>query len=128
MRDDQWDLERLLGVGNAIEARPELMVEKVAELLSVRKRDGTVVHLEANPVQIAFERARGQRNIVLKARQMGVTTWVAARFFLKTITTCGVMTVQVAHTQDAAEGIFRIVQRFWECLPEKLRKGPLKRS
>ena len=128
MRDDQWDLERLLGVGNAIEARPELMVEKVAELLSVRKRDGTVVHLEANPVQIAFERARGQRNIVLKARQMGITTWVAARFFLKTITTRGVLTVQVAQTREAAEGIFRMVQRFWEYLPKEARKGPLRRS
>src|SRR5215469_11625512 len=128
MRDDQWDLERLLGVGNAIEARPELMVEKVAELLSVRKRDGTVVHLEANPVQIAFEEARGQRNIVLKARQMGITTWVAARFFLKTITTRGVLTVQVAQTRDAAKGIFRMVQRFWEYMPKEARKGPLRRS
>jgi hypothetical protein len=59
---------------------------------------------------------------------MGVTTWVAARFFLKTITARGVMTVQVAHTQSAAEAIFRMVQRFWECLPEKLREGPLRRS
>ena len=59
---------------------------------------------------------------------MGITTWVAGRFFLKTITARGVMTVQVAQTREAAEGIFRMVQRFWECLPEELREGPLRRS
>jgi hypothetical protein len=84
--------------------------------------------LEANAVQLAFERAYGRQNIVLKARQMGISTWVAGRFFLKTVTARGVMTVQVAQTREAAEGIFRIVQRFWECLPEDLREGVLRRS
>jgi hypothetical protein len=79
-------------------------------------------------VQARFERERGQCNIIVKARQMGITTWVAARFFLKTITARGVLTVLVAQTREAAESIFRMVQRFWECLPEELRKGPLKRS
>ena len=37
----------------------------------------------------------------------------------------GVLTVQVAQTQEAAEGIFRMVQRFWERLPEEMREGPL---
>src|SRR6185312_9284499 len=84
--------------------------------------------LKANAAKRAFERARGRQNIVLKARQMGVTTWVAARVFLKTITAAGVITVRVAHTQEAAEGILRVAQRFWECLPEDLREGPLRRS
>jgi hypothetical protein len=84
--------------------------------------------LIANPAQAAFERERGQRNIIVKARQMGITTWIAGRFFLRTITATGVMTVLVAHTQDAAEAIFRVVQRFWHCLPEYYRVGPLKRS
>ncbi len=74
-------------------------------------------------MQRAFERGAGRQNIVLKARQMGITTWVAGRFFLKTITARGVLTVQVAQTREAAEGIFRMVQRFWECLPEDLREG-----
>ena len=64
---------------------------------------------------------------MLKARQMGITTWVAGRFFLRTITQPGTLTLQVAHTREAAEAIFRVVQRMWECLPEELREGPLKR-
>ena len=84
--------------------------------------------MQANAVQRKFELHRQQQNIVVKARQMGLTTWIAGRFFLKTITASGVLTVQVAHTRDAAESIFRIVQRFWDCLPEEMRKGCLKRS
>src|ERR1019366_5603207 len=97
-------------------------------LLRVRDREGVERPLVANRAQREFEATRGEQNIVLKARQMGITTWVAGRFFLKTITARGVLTVQVAQTREAAEGIFRIVQRFWECLPEDLRKGLLKRS
>jgi hypothetical protein len=65
---------------------------------------------------------------VLKARQMGLTTWAAARFFLRTITQPGTLTLQVAHSQESAEEIFRIVHRFLDWLPEELREGPLKTS
>jgi hypothetical protein len=59
---------------------------------------------------------------------MGMTTWAAARFFLKTITQPGTLTLEVAHTQEAAEEIFRIVHRFVDWLPEELREGPLRTS
>ena len=59
---------------------------------------------------------------------MGISTWVAARFFLSTIMRPGTLTVQVAHTQEAAEEIFRMVHRFVENLPQDLKSGALKRS
>jgi len=96
------------------------------KLLVVRTRTGRPGMLQANDVQRAFEMRRGKKNIVLKARQMGLTTWVAARFFLKTITQPGTLTLEVAHTQEAAEEIFRIVHRFLDWLPDGLRNGPLK--
>ena len=98
------------------------------KLLFVRTREGLTAQLKANTVQRLFELRRGERNIVLKARQMGLTTWAAARFFLKTITQPGTLTLEVAHTQEAAEEIFRIVHRFVDWLPDKLREGPLKTS
>jgi hypothetical protein len=87
-----------------------------------------MTRLKANEAQSQYELRRGRTNIVLKARQMGCTTWVAGRFFLKTVTRRGVLTVQVAHTREAAETIFGIVQRMWENLPAPLREGPLRRS
>lgn len=98
------------------------------KLLLVRTRKGWTEPLKANAIQQAFERERGPRNIVLKARQVGMTTWTAARFFLKTVTHPGTLTLQVAHTREAAEEIFRIVRRFVDWLPDELREGPLRTS
>ncbi|HUZ94084.1 MAG TPA: hypothetical protein VMU57_04160, partial [Edaphobacter sp.] len=128
MSEQQWGVEDLLKYGKEMKEDSTKIFEIAKKLLKVRDREGVERALIPNRVQKQFETNRGQRNIVLKARQMGISTWVAARFFLKTITARGVMTVQVAHTKEAAESIFRMAQRFWECLPEKLREGPLKRS
>jgi hypothetical protein len=103
-------------------------MELAEQLLKVRTRDGSTAPLRANTVQRAFERRRATRNIVLKARQMGLTTWSAARFFLRTITQPGTLTLQVAHSQEAAEEIFGIVHRFVDWLPEALLAGPLQVS
>lgn len=99
-----------------------------AELLRIRGRDRRMVPLVPNRVQLEYERCRGRRNIVLKARQLGISTWVAGRLFLKTMTQPGTMTVQVAHTRDSAEAIFRIVHRFLSSLPPELGRGPLRTS
>ena len=129
---DDREMEKLLALGKRLDQRPmKLDGDSVGmwmahTLLRVRDREGITRRLTANRAQRAFEQARGRNNIVLKARQMGVTSWVAGRFFLKTITAHGVLTVQVAQTREAAEGIFRMVQRFWECLPDNMREGPLR--
>jgi hypothetical protein len=128
MGEAPMDVEELLMLGKYMESQPAALRQVAEGWLRVRDREGVERPLRANVVQTAFERGRGRQNIVLKARQMGITTWVAGRFFLKTITARGVMTVQVAQTREAAEGIFRMVQRFWECLPAPLREGPLRRS
>jgi hypothetical protein len=103
-------------------------VQMAFEVLRVRSRTGETIPLAANRAQWRYEENRGQNNIILKARQLGMTTWVAGQFFLRTITHPGTLTVQVAHTQEAAESIFRIVQRFLRCLPASLCQGGLKTS
>ena len=125
---DVFTVERLVKLGRDIDSRPELLVEWIAGWFYVRGRDGVLRPLEANAAQLEYERRCGRQNIVLKARQMGMTTWIAARFFMRTITHPGTLTVQVAHTQAAAEAIFQMVERMWQCLPWDLREGPLKRS
>jgi len=94
-------------------------------LLKIRAKNGRLRKLVLNRAQQDLERASTNRNIVLKARQLGVTTYVAARFFINCITREGTLSVQVAHDQRSAEEIFRIVHRFLENLPETLRKGAL---
>jgi hypothetical protein len=128
---DRAELERF---GTILDYRPVSLrgrtvgMELAANLLIVRTREGGTAPLKANAAQQKFEERREKRNIVLKARQMGLTTWAAARFFLKTITQPGTLTLEVAHTREAAEEIFRIVHRFLDYLPEELREGPLRTS
>jgi hypothetical protein len=126
--------EQLVDLGSFLDQRFDrlrgwpLGMGLMASLLLVRTREGNSEFLKANAVQREFERRRGEKNIVLKARQMGLTTWAAARFFLKTISQPGTLTLEVAHTQEAAEDIFRIVHRFSDSLPKELREGALRTS
>jgi hypothetical protein len=94
-------------------------------MLRIRDKDGQLCKLVLNHAQQDLERTSTRRNIVLKARQLGVTTYVAARFFINCITREGTLSVQVAHDQRSAEEIFRIVHRLLDNLPPPLRKGAL---
>jgi hypothetical protein len=90
--------------------------------LRVRNREGHLVPLIPNAAQQQYARDRSNRNIILKARQLGMTAYIAARYFLSTITRPGTVTLQVAHTLESAQQIFRIVHRFVEHLhPDELR-------
>jgi hypothetical protein len=115
--------EDLIRLGKILDAGDEPALQLTEQILKIRNRLGSSVGLSANRAQREYAEKRGRRNIILKARQMGVTTWIAGRFFLKTITHPGTVTIQVAHTQEAAEQIFRIVHRFLDRLPEPLRQG-----
>ncbi|MGH9586823.1 MAG: terminase [Acidobacteriaceae bacterium] len=113
--------------GNTEEGRKALR-ELAEDLLRIRNRSGEHVKLVPNRAQFEFEARRGRQNIVLKARQMGISTWVSGWMFLKTITKKGTLTVQVAHTREAAESLFRMVHRFLEEMPEELQKSALRTS
>src|ERR1700748_1237376 len=120
------DLEELLALGRLLDVPAARLdgetagVFRAGTLLKVRTRTGAFAPLRPNRAQREFERLRGRSNIVLQAREMGISTWVAGRFFLKTVTQQGTLSVQVAHTQEAAEEIFRMVRRFHSELPEEL--------
>ncbi|HZD30273.1 MAG TPA: terminase, partial [Candidatus Angelobacter sp.] len=107
-----------------VSAREFLMWER----LKIRGKSARVQSLKVNAAQRDFAKYAAKRSIVLKARQLGITTYVAARFFLNCITRPGTLCVQVAHDQRSAEEIFRIVHRMLANLPEWLRKGALATS
>jgi hypothetical protein len=100
----------------------------IAKMLKIRPKRGGNQYLRLNRAQREYSQSCGRQNIVLKARQVGLTTYIAARFFLQTITRPGTLAVQVAHTPESAEAIFNIVRRFWEKLPDALRGGALNHS
>jgi hypothetical protein len=101
----------------------------IRSLLKIRVKKGGVHAFKLNRAQRAYSRKAGKHNIVLKARQVGITTYIAARFFIQTITRPGTLSVQVAHSEESAQAIFNIVHRFWENLPNsRLHRGALIKS
>ncbi len=125
--NDDLDLLGKLGKNLDLSAKNKLSIRDflIESLLKVRSKSRQLVCLKANRAQKEYSRTCSKRNIVLKARQLGITTYIAARFFIQTITQPGTITVQVAHDQESAEEIFRIVHRFWENLPEPMQRGAL---
>jgi hypothetical protein len=117
--ETEGDIEELLRLGRMLDDPEQgsgIGIELAGAMLRIRDRYGQNIPLAPNRAQREYEGQRGRRNIVLKARQMGISTWVTGRLFLKTILQPGTLTVQVAHTQEAAESLFRIVHRFVEHL------------
>ena len=124
VRDEQREIPTKNGVVLVDTVREHMM----AGITRVRDKRGKLRLFLLNRAQKEYAERCSKRNIVLKARQLGITTYVAARFFLHTVTHPGTLSVQVAHDQQSAEEIFRIVHRFVEYLPAPLRKGALRTS
>ena len=124
----EGELAQLLRIGPQLDEEIDgrkVRDRAIEDWLKIRVKEGGIKPLHLNRAQREYSRACGQQNIVLKARQLGITTYIAARFFVQTITRPGTLAVQVAHSLESAESIFGIVRRFWEKLPGGLRKGAL---
>ncbi len=117
--------DRIIKPGVEVDTIRELLM---ATQLKLRDKGGKLRRVFLNKAQKGYAQHCSKRNIVLKARQLGITTYIAARFFVHSVTHPGTLSVQVAHDQQSAEEIFRIVHRFVENLPAPLRKGALRTS
>src|SRR5262245_6929801 len=93
------------------------------------KKIGTPEPLVLNQAQLRLhsmlEEQRAKtgrvRALILKGRQMGVSTYVAARFYHRTINSPGIRTFIVAHSDDGSRNLYQIVRRFQDSMPEELK-------
>ncbi|MFB3883353.1 MAG: hypothetical protein ACE149_18965 [Armatimonadota bacterium] len=90
--------------------------------LQIRTKDRRVVPFAFNSAQVDYYDHRTRRDIILKPRQLGFTTLICGLFFADTLLRPNTTSVIVAHDTDSSEKIFRIVQLFWERLPEAERR------
>src|SRR5215469_4211355 len=61
------------------------------------------------------------RAIILKARQLGVSTYVAARLYHRTIHSPGLRAIILGHERRASSNLFQIVKRFHDNLGDELK-------
>lgn len=98
-------------------------------VLRIRNKAAELVPLAPNFAQRYVEerleeqkRSTGRvRAVVLKARQEGVSTWTAGRFFHQTHLWAGSKALIIADALDRAQAIFGIYERFHTELPEDLK-------
>jgi hypothetical protein len=100
----------------------------IEQNLKIRTKTVNESDFKLNRAQREYSRHCTNQNLVLKARQVGITTYIAARLFVKTISQRGTLSMQVTQDRESAEDIFRIVRRFWERLPDEARTGALRTS
>lgn len=108
---------------------PDLSSAITLSDLWIRTKDRRLIQFQPNPVQLRYLselcpdwqaesfRLRGGKEILLKARQEGLSTGILALLFQDTINTPNTTTVVLAHDQESTNKLFRMVQLFYDRLP-----------
>jgi hypothetical protein len=124
----EW-INQLREAGDRIERLNTDLEYFAAELLKIRPKAGSLAPFMFNPAQRELHRIIEQqkaksgrvRVIVLKARQLGISTYIAARFYKQTTSNPGLRTIIIGHERPASKNLFQLVKRFHEHMPEDLR-------
>lgn len=96
-----------------------------SKCLKVRTKSGAVEPFELNTVQAYLhQRLEEQkaktgkvRALVLKARQLGISTYIGGRFYWQATHRKGVKVFILTHEQDATNNLFGMVERYHEHCP-----------
>ena len=112
-----------------MEMMPIDNISLIGGLLHIVNKKGQVVPFVFNPVQRYFHANKGLRNIILKARQVGISSSILADMFIDCLfiphSTCAV----VSHETRATQRLLDKVQFYYDSMDEpKPRQGAESRS
>jgi len=97
--------------------------------LKIRTKDAKIVPFKANVAQTRLQEIVEQqyatlgrvRIIILKARQMGLSTWVGGRLYSRVSQRPAKKALVVTHEGKATDTLFEMTRRFHELCPEALK-------
>lgn len=103
--------------------------EYAERFLSIRDKEARLISFRYNEAQRRFHTAlekqrkagKPMRAIILKARQMGFSTYVESRIFAEAATHFNTAAMIVAHDETATSNIFKMSRLFLDSLPEEIR-------
>lgn len=95
---------------NQIANSPQAFANTFLWILSKNKN---LVRLKWNRAQAHFNAHRTQRDLILKARQLGFSTYIQGEMFRRTVTGTRA-TITLAHDNDTTQILRRMADRFWE--------------
>lgn len=95
----------------------------------IRQRDGSLVPLKFNATQkYVHEQLEKQRQetgkvraVILKGRQQGVSTYVAARFYHKVVHNIGLRCMILTHLEAASANLFGLARRYHDNMPNEIK-------
>lgn len=94
---------------------------RLNNLYTVVDEDGVLVRFKLRAAQVKLLRGMHYKNIILKARQLGFTTFICI-FLLDYALFCANRSIGIiAHTKDDASMIFRKVKIAWENFPKAIK-------
>ncbi len=82
---------------------------------------GGAVRLIPNVAQRYLYENWSHRLLILKARQLGCSTWVQARMFRETATRAGIRSVTVSHDPESTKSLYGMSHTFYENLSASFR-------
>lgn len=97
--------------------------------IHIRNEENEIVPLKMNEAQeklfseiiSCIEKKKPIRFVILKARQLGFSTFIAAFIFVLTMFQPNRQAVIIAHVRDSADEIFKMYKRFYDYLPNELK-------
>ncbi len=94
---------------------------RLLQKLKIQTKDGQVKPFKLNKAQLHYQQHRTGRDIILKARQMGFTTFEQLRKLEKALLRKNHTTATVAHKRDKTQDIFRMAQYAWNALDDNFK-------
>ena len=99
--------------------------------LKIRDKSGKIIPLVFNDPQLFVHRMLEDqkqkqgfvRAVIMKGRQEGVTTYIQARFFQKTLMRRGTTTFILSHEAKSTDNIFSMTKRYHDNLPGGMSPG-----
>jgi hypothetical protein len=105
-------------------------VWRLTHLYWIRNEDGTRVKFTLRPAIALLFKTMHVRNIILKARQLGFTTFISVLFLDTCLFNNNVQAAMIAHRMDSAKNIFETKISYpYDNLPADIKaRIPLKRA
>lgn len=97
-----------------------LTAEQVRPLLKIMNKQQQIVPFVPNRVQLHYAANRTGRDLILKPRQVGVSTYIVGDLFTEAITKT-IMGATLAHDKETTQKLRYMAARFYDNLPEDIR-------
>jgi hypothetical protein len=93
----------------------------IEKLIRIEDRMGRPIDFKLNPAQEILDQGATLRDLVVKASQLGITTWYLARALRKVMTKPGQTAVLVAHEEFLTQRLLQRLQVMYDSIPEPLK-------